>query len=64
MNNMLSNTQYSNVVADWKEWEDNGTNPIRVFVYSIPMILSIVGRRQIKEADNPVINIADKLLDP
>ena len=41
----------------WKEWEDNGTNPIRVFVYSIPMIFSVVGRRQIKEADNPVINI-------
>lgn len=57
MNNILSNTQYSNMVADWKEWEDNGTNPIRVFVYSIPMILSIIGRKQIKEADNPVINI-------
>ena len=57
MNIILSNTQYSNMVADWKEWEDNGTNPIRVFVYSIPMILSIIGRKQIKEADNPVINI-------
>lgn len=38
MNDALSNTQYSNMVTDWKEWEDNGTNPIRVFVYSIPMI--------------------------
>ena len=42
MNNILSNTQYSNMVADWKEWEDNGTNPIRVFVYSIPMILWLI----------------------
>ncbi len=50
MNNILSNTQYSNMVADWKEWEDNGTNPIRVFVYSIPMILSIIGRKQIKRS--------------
>lgn len=50
MNDALSNTQYSNMVTDWKEWEDNGTNPIRVFVYSIPMIFSVVGRRQIKEA--------------
>ena len=57
MNDALSNTQYSNMVTDWKEWEDNGTNPIRVFVYSIPMIFSVVGRRQIKEADNPVVNI-------
>ena len=38
MNNILSNTQYSNMVADWKEWEDNGTNPIRVFVYSLSLI--------------------------
>lgn len=57
MNDALSNTQYSHMVADWKEWEDDGTNPIRVLVYSIPMILSVIGRRQIKEADNQVINL-------
>ena len=54
---LVSNTQYSNMVTDWKEWEDDGTNPIRVLVYSIPMILAFIGRRQIREEDNPFINI-------
>lgn len=56
MNNILSNTQYSNMVADWKEWEDNGTNPIRVFVYSIPMILCMVR----KEAYDAVKGYTEK----
>lgn len=54
---MMSNTQYSNMVTDWKEWNDDGTNPIRVLVYSIPMIFSIVGFRQIKSADDNLVNI-------
>lgn len=57
LDTMMSNTQYSNMVTDWKEWNDDGTNPIRVLVYSIPMILSIVGFRQIKNIDNNYINI-------
>ncbi len=56
MNDALSNTQYSNMVTDWKEWEDNGiiNQSIRLF-YSYDF--SVFGRRQIKKADNPVINI-------
>lgn len=54
---LVSNTQYSNMVTDWKEWQDDGTNPIRVLVYSIPMILSIVGRKQIKNEHDPLIDI-------
>lgn len=54
---LMSNTQYSNMVSDWKEWGDNGTNPIRVLVYSIPMILSIIGYRQIKYEDDNFVNI-------
>lgn len=57
LDSMMSNTQYSNMVTDWKEWSDDGTNPIRVFIYSIPMILSIVGFRQIKSANNNLVNI-------
>lgn len=56
LDSLLSNTQYSNMVTDWQEWNDDGTNPLRVLVYSIPMILSIVGYRQIKRVDDPVIN--------
>ena len=55
---LLEETQYTNVVTDWQEGGDDGTNPIRVLVYSIPTVLSIVGYRQIKEADDPIISFA------
>lgn len=57
LDTVLSNTQYSNMVTDWQEWEDDGTNPIRVLVYSIPMILSVIGYKQIKAEDDPIINV-------
>ena len=57
LDSLLSNTQYSNMVSDWQEWEDDGTNPLRVLVYSIPMILSIIGYRQIKQENDLVINV-------
>ena len=57
----LDDTQYTNVVTDWQSWNDDGTNPIRVFVYSIPMILSIVGLRYIKDANDKVINFCTNM---
>lgn len=57
LDSLLAETQYVNVVSDYKSWNDDGTNPIRVLVYSIPMILSIVGLRYIREEDNPIINM-------
>lgn len=57
LDSVLSNTQYSSMVTDWQEWEDDGTNPLRVLVYSVPMILSIIGRKQLKEHGNPMIDI-------
>lgn len=58
LDSALSATQYSGMVSDWKEWQDDGTNPIRVLVYSIPMLLSLVGYKQIKAADDKLINIS------
>lgn len=55
---LLSDTQYSNMVSDWTEWEDNGTNPIRVLVYAVPTILSFFGRRWIREEGNLIINLS------
>ncbi len=57
LDNLLSNTQYSNMVTDWIEWEDNGTNPIRVLVYSVPLILSIIGLPQIRKLNDNYVNI-------
>lgn len=57
LDSALSNTQYSNMVTDWEEWQDDGTNPIRVLVYSIPMLLSIIGRKQIAAENNFMIDV-------
>lgn len=58
LDTLLSDTQYKNVVSDWKSWNDTGTNGLRVAVYSVPTVLSIIGLRFIREADDPVINLA------
>lgn len=57
LDTLLAETQYKNVVSDWQEWEDDGTNIIRVLVYAVPAVLSLVGLRFIRNADNPVINL-------
>ena len=53
----LSDTQYTNVVSDWTLGNDDGTNPLRILVYAMPMILSIIGREQIRRANNPLVNV-------
>ncbi len=57
----LDETQYTNVVTDWKSWGDDGTNPIRVLVYSLPALLSLVGLRYIRAENDPVINFATNM---
>lgn len=54
---VLADSQYTNVVSDWTNSTDDGTNPIRVLVYSIPLILAIVGRKIVKLENDPVINM-------
>lgn len=58
LDTMLVDTQYTNVVSDWQEWGDDGTNPIRVLVYAIPTLFSLIGIRHIKAANDPIINLA------
>ena len=55
---LLSDTQYTNVVSDWQAGNDDGTNPLRVLVYSIPTILSLIGLRYIKMENDSIINVA------
>ena len=57
LDSLLSETQYSNVVSDWTSWSDNGTNPLRVLVYCVPMIGSLICLPYIREADDPMINV-------
>lgn len=58
LDSMLAETQYKNVVSDWQSWKDNGTSALRVLVYSIPTILSLIGIKYIRNADDPVINLS------
>lgn len=57
MDSMLSETQYVNVVSDYQSWNDDGTNPLRVLVYSVPTLLSLVGLKYIREENDPMINM-------
>ena len=61
LDNMLAETQYQNVVSDWEQFQDDGTNILRVLVYSIPAILSLIGLRYIRKEDNPVISICTNM---
>lgn len=55
---LLADTQYTNMVTDWTEWNDDGTNPLRVLVYSVPTILSFIGLKYIKTENDPMIKMA------
>lgn len=57
MSTALEETQYTNVVADYVSFNDDGTNPIRVLVYSLPAILSFVFKKWIDAKNNKFINM-------
>lgn len=61
LDTMLEDTQYQNVVSDWTSINDDGTNIFRVLVYSVPAILSWVGRKKIWSENNPVINLCTNM---
>lgn len=57
LNDLLQDTQYDDVITNEIWTNDDGTNMIRVLVYSVPALLSLFGLRYVREANNPVINI-------
>ena len=61
LNRVMQETQYSNIVSDWTSWGDDGTNPIRVLVYAIPTLLSIIGLRYIRQEDDPLIDLCTNM---
>ena len=58
---VMQETQYANMVSDWQSWGDDGTNVIRVLVYAVPTILSVIGYKQIRRANDPVINFCTNM---
>ena len=61
LENLLYDTQYTNVVSEWKSLNDDGTNIIRVLVYSIPALMSFFGRKWIDFEDDPCINLCTNM---
>lgn len=57
LNELLSDTQYSTAMTDEIWTLDDGTNPIRVLVYAVPSLVAIFGRRYVRQANDPIINL-------
>lgn len=53
---LLANTQYDDVTEQFQY--DDGTNLLRVLVYSVPPVLALIGRKQIEKIDSPIINLS------
>lgn len=57
LDTMLAETQYSNLITNEIWINDDGTNLFRVMFYSIPAVLSLVGKRYADKETSPVINM-------
>ena len=57
LNEMLQDTQYNDMMTNEIWTADDGTNIIRVAVYSAPALLSLVGLKYIRAANNSMMNI-------
>mgnify|MGYP000314411264 CR=1 FL=1 len=53
----LKETQYSDIMTNEIMQNKTGTNILRVVVYSVPLLLSIIGKRYIDDANDPLINL-------
>lgn len=58
MEALTINTQYENMTTGEIWAGDDGTNIIRVLVYSIPALLSLVGRKYIAYENDPIIDLS------
>lgn len=61
LDGLLAETQYKNVVSDWGNWQDDGTNILRVLVYSVPALLSFIGKKYIESDNDQVINLCTNM---
>lgn len=60
LDNSLTETNYGTTVSRYKNgaFEDDGTHPLRVLVYSVPAILSFFVRDKIKSEGSDIINFS------
>lgn len=58
MNELLQNTNYDTALSEQVLSQDDGTNILRVLVYSVPALLSLFCIKHVRTANNPVINLS------
>lgn len=54
---MLEGTEYAGTEVAMKAAGDDGTNPIRVLVNAVPALLAFLGRKNMQEENNQVVNM-------
>lgn len=57
LNDLLQETQYDDMMTNEIWTTDDGTNILRVAVYSVPALLSLFGLKYIRAAKNPAMDI-------
>lgn len=57
LDSMLAETQYSDMITNEIWTSDDGTSMLRVLFYSVPALLSLVGKRYIEKENSSVINM-------
>lgn len=57
LEDLLVDTQYDDIMTNGIWATDDGTNMLRVAIYSVPAIMSLVGLKYVRAANDPVINL-------
>ena len=57
LESVLADTQYDDIMTNGIWENDDGTNLIRVLVYSVPALVAILGRKYVKSNRDPAINL-------
>lgn len=61
LNVVTTGTQYEGIMNSEVLVGDNGTNPIRVLVFSMPSIISFIGKRKIESKNDKIINFCTNM---
>ncbi len=57
LEDLLADTQYDDLMTNEIWTQDDGTNILRVLIYSIPALLALFGLKYVRAEDDPVINV-------
>lgn len=57
LSGLLADTQYNDITTNEIWANDDGTNPLRVLVYSVPALIALLGRRYIVRSNDRVMNM-------